>query len=147
MKIMRKVTNCVQEVLSPFLSNIILDKLDKELERRGHRFVRYADDCSIYVKSRHAEERVIGSIRTYIEKELKLKLNLEKSVVTRLWRSKLLVFTFYHKKGRKGIMVHRKSINTYKDKIRAITYRSKPLRNGRSNDADQATQSGRGKLL
>lgn len=124
-------TACKQGVpqggpLSPLLSNIILDKLDKELERRGHRFVRYADDCSIYVKSKRAGERVMESISTYIEKELKLKVNVEKSVVTRPWRTKLLGFTFYHKKGSKGISVHRKSIATYKDKIRAITCRSKP---------------------
>jgi RNA-directed DNA polymerase len=113
-------------VLSPLLSNIILDKLDKELERRGHRFVRYADDISIYVKSKRAGERVMESISNYIEKELKLKVNIEKSSVTRPWRSKLLGFTFYHKKGEKGISVHRKSIAAYKDKIRAITSRNKP---------------------
>ncbi len=112
--------------LSPLLSNIILDKLDKELERRGHRFVRYADDCSIYVKSKRAGERVMESISTYIEKELKLKVNVEKSMVTRPWHTKLLGFTFYHKKGYKSITVHRKSIVNYKDKIRAITCRSKP---------------------
>ena len=124
-------TACKQGVpqggpLSPLLSNIILDKLDKELERRGHRFVRYADDCSIYVKSKRAGERVMESISTYIAKELKLKVNVEKSVVTRPWSTKLLGFTFYHKKGGKGISVHRKSIATYKDKIRTITCRSKP---------------------
>ena len=112
--------------LSPLLSNIILDKLDKELEKRGHRFVRYADDCSIYVKSKRAGERVMESISTYIEKELKLKVNVEKSIVTRPWQTRLLGFTFYHKKGSKGITVHRKSISIYKDKIRAITCRSKP---------------------
>jgi RNA-directed DNA polymerase len=112
--------------LSPLLSNIILDKLDKELEKRGHRFVRYADDLSIYVKSKRAGERVMESISTYIEKELKLKVNIEKSSVTRPWHSKLLGFTFYHKKGEKGISVHRKSIAAYKDKIRLITCRSKP---------------------
>lgn len=112
--------------LSPLLSNIILDKLDKELEKRGHRFVRYADDCSIYVKSKRAGERVMKSISTYIEKELKLKVNVEKSMVTRPWQTRLLGFTFYHKKGCKGISVHRKSISTYKDKIKAITCRSKP---------------------
>jgi group II intron reverse transcriptase/maturase len=112
--------------LSPLLSNIILDKLDKELEKRGHRFVRYADDCSIYVKSKRAGERVMTSISAYIEKELKLKANMEKSSVTRPWHSKLLGFTFYHKKGEKGITVHRKSVASYKEKIRAITCRSKP---------------------
>lgn len=125
------LTPCKQGVpqggpLSPLLSNIILDKLDKELEKRGHRFVRYADDVSIYVKSKRAGERVMESISTYIEKELKLKVNMEKSSVTRPWFSKLLGFTFYHKKGEKGISVHRKSIAAYKDKIRAITCRSKP---------------------
>jgi RNA-directed DNA polymerase len=124
-------TPCKQGVpqggpLSPLLSNIILDKLDKELEKRGHRFVRYADDVSIYVKSKRAGELVMESISTYIEKELKLKVNMEKSSVTRPWFSKLLGFTFYHKKGEKGISVHRKSIAAYKDKIRQITCRSKP---------------------
>ena len=66
------------------------------------------------------------SISTYIEKELKLKVNVEKSIVTRPWQTRLLGFTFYHKKGSKGITVHRKSISIYKDKIRAITCRSKP---------------------
>jgi group II intron reverse transcriptase/maturase len=112
--------------LSPLLSNIILDKLDKELEKRGHRYVRYADDCSIYVKSKRSGDRVMESITQYIEKELKLKVNTEKSSVTRPWLMKLLGFTFYHKKGEKGIGVHRKSIASYKDKIRAITCRSKP---------------------
>lgn len=112
--------------LSPLLSNIILDKLDKELERREHRYVRYADDCSIYVKSKRAGERVMASISAYIEKELKLKVNMEKSSVTRPWLSKLLGFTFYHKKEGKGIIVHPKSKATYKDKIRSITNSSKP---------------------
>ena len=125
------LTPCKQGVpqggpLSPLLSNIILDKLDKELEKRGHRFVRYADDVSIYVKSKRAGERVMESISTYIEKELKLKVNIEKSSVTRPWFSKLLGFTFYHKKGGKGVSVHRKSIAAYKKKIRQITCRSKP---------------------
>lgn len=114
--------------LSPLLSNIILDKLDKELEKRGLRYVRYADDCSIYVKSKRAGDRVMESITRYIEKELKLVVNMVKSSVTRPWLMKLLGFTFYHKKGEKGIGIHRKSITGYKDKIRAITCRSKPYR-------------------
>ena len=96
------------------------------LENRGHHFVRYADDCSIYVKSKRAGERVMTSISAYIGKELKLKVNMDKSSVTRPWHSKLLGFTFYHKKGTKGITVHRKSIATYKEKILAITCRGKP---------------------
>ena len=130
-----KLTSCKQGVpqggpLSPLLSNIILDKLDKELESRGHRFVRYADDCSIYVRSKRAGDGVMESIRKYIEKELKLKVNLEKSVVTRPWRTRLLGFTFYHKKGSKGISVHGKSISIYKDKIRKITSRRSPVSMG-----------------
>ncbi|OQP56377.1 group II intron reverse transcriptase/maturase [Niastella vici] len=112
--------------LSPLLSNIILDKLDKELEKRGLRYVRYADDCSIYVKSKRSGERVMESITRYIEKELKLVVNTVKSSVTRPWSMKLLGFTFYHRKGEKGISVHRKSIAAYKDKVRIITCRSKP---------------------
>jgi RNA-directed DNA polymerase len=112
--------------LSPLLSNIILDKLDKELEKRGLRYVRYADDCSIYVKSKRSGDRVMESITRYIEKELKLVVNTVKSSVTRPWLMKLLGFTFYHKKGEKGLSVHGKSITGYKDKIRAITCRSKP---------------------
>lgn len=127
-----KLTSCKQGVpqggpLSPLLSNIILDKLDKELESRGHRFVRYADDCSIYVKSKRAGDRVMESISKYIEKELKLKVNVEKSIVTRPWRTRLLGFTFYHKKGSKGISLHGKSISIYKDKIRKITSGRSPL--------------------
>ena len=112
--------------LSPLLSNIILDKLDKELENRGLRYVRYADYCSIYVKSKRAGDRVMESITRYIEKELKLVVNTVKSSVTRPWLMKLLGFTFYHKKGEKGLSVHRKSIESYKAKIRAITCRSRP---------------------
>jgi group II intron reverse transcriptase/maturase len=112
--------------LSPLLSNIILDKLDKELEKRGLRYVRYADDCSIYVKSKRAGDRVMESITRYIEKELKLIVNTVKSSVTRPWLMKLLGFTFYHRKGEKGISVHRKSVASYKEKIRLITCRSKP---------------------
>lgn len=112
--------------LSPLLSNIVLDKLDKELERLGHRFLRYENDVSIYVKSKRAWERVMGSISAFIEKELKLKVNTEKSLVTRPWYSKLLGFTFYHKKDEKGISVDRKSIAACKDKIRQVTSRSKP---------------------
>lgn len=81
--------------LSPILSNIVLDELDKELEKRGHKFVRYADDCSIYVKSNKAAERVKESITTYIEKKLKLKVNREKSQINLAVKSNLLGFSFY----------------------------------------------------
>jgi group II intron reverse transcriptase/maturase len=81
--------------LSPVLSNIVLDELDKELEKRGHTFVRYADDCSIYMQSRKAADRVMESITAYIEGKLKLKVNREKSKVSPATRSSLLGFSFY----------------------------------------------------
>jgi RNA-directed DNA polymerase len=76
--------------LSPLLSNILLDDLDKELERRGHRFCRYADDCNIYVKSKVAGERVMESITSFLQKRLRLQVNEEKSAVGRPWERKFL---------------------------------------------------------
>ena len=81
--------------LSPLLSNIVLDELDRELEKRGHRFVRYADDCNMYVKSRRSAERVQASTQKYIEKRLRLKVNEEKSAVDLATRRKFLGFSFY----------------------------------------------------
>jgi RNA-directed DNA polymerase len=87
--------------LSPLLANILLDELDKELERRGHRFCRYADDCNIYVKSREAGERVMGSVTRFLEKRLRLKVNREKSAVGRPWARKFLGYSMtWHKKPR-----------------------------------------------
>lgn len=79
--------------LSPLLSNVLLDDLDKELERRGHRFVRYADDVNIYVRSRQAGERVMGSVTRFLEHRLKLRVNREKSGVDRPWKRKFLGYT------------------------------------------------------
>ena len=73
----------------------MLNELDKELEKRGHKFCRYADDCNIYVKSKKAAERVMESITKFIEEELKLKVNKEKSAVDRPWKLKFLGFSFY----------------------------------------------------
>ena len=81
--------------LSPLLSNIVLDELDKELEVRGHRFVRYADDCNIYVKSKRSAERVMASVTRYIEKKLRLQVNKEKSAVDLASRRQFLGFSFY----------------------------------------------------
>jgi group II intron reverse transcriptase/maturase len=81
--------------LSPLLSNIVLDELDRELERRGHSFVRYADDCNIYVGSRRAAERVLESVQEYVEKKLRLKVNEAKSAVDLATRRKFLGFSFY----------------------------------------------------
>ena len=80
--------------LSPLLSNVLLDELDKELERRGHRFVRYADDCNIYVRSRRAGERVLDNVERFLAKRLRLKVNREKSAVDRPWKRKFLGYTF-----------------------------------------------------
>src|SRR6185312_3045489 len=85
--------------LSPTLSNILLDKLDKELENRGHRFVRYADDIQVYARSERGASRVLESVSRYIEKELKLVVNRTKSKANRQWKSKLLGYSFYHRKG------------------------------------------------
>ncbi|WP_268884602.1 reverse transcriptase domain-containing protein, partial [Alicyclobacillus suci] len=80
--------------LSPLLANIMLDDFDKELERRGHRFARYADDCNVYVRSKRAGERVMASLTRYLEETLKLKVNQEKSAVDRPWRLKFLGYSF-----------------------------------------------------
>jgi len=79
--------------LSPLLSNILLDELDKELERRGHCFVRYADDCNVYVRSRVAGERVMASLERFLRERLRLKVNREKSAVARPWERKFLGYT------------------------------------------------------
>lgn len=110
--------------LSPLLSNIMLTELDRELERRGHKFCRYADDNNIYVKSKRAGERVMENITDFLEKKLKLKVNKDKSAVDRPWRRKFLGFTFYQYHGKIGIRVHQKSINKFRNKIREITSRS-----------------------
>jgi RNA-directed DNA polymerase len=81
--------------LSPLLSNIVLDELDRELEKRGHRFVRYADDCNIYVGSQRAAERVMASVSSHIEKKLRLQVNKEKSAVDLAVRRQFLGFSFY----------------------------------------------------
>ncbi|MCG3087399.1 group II intron reverse transcriptase/maturase [Sporosarcina cyprini] len=111
--------------LSPLLSNIVLDELDKELEKRGHKFVRYADDCNIYVKSRKAGNRVMNSVTSFIEGKLKLKVNLDKSAVDRPWKRKFLGFSFtFHKEPK--VRIANESVKRMKNKIREITSRKKP---------------------
>jgi RNA-directed DNA polymerase len=106
--------------LSPLLSNIILDDLDKELERRGHRFCRYADDCNIYVKSKAAGERVMESIARFLERRLRLKVNREKSAVDRPWRREFLGYTMtWHRQPR--LKVSPDSIQRIMAKIRELT--------------------------
>jgi group II intron reverse transcriptase/maturase len=109
--------------LSPLLSNIYLTKFDEFLEQRGHKFVRYADDCNIYVKSRRAAERVMKGCVRFLEGKLKLKVNREKSCVGSPTRLKFLGFSLYKIKDRMGIRPHGKSIQRFKQKIRELTSR------------------------
>lgn len=111
--------------LSPLLSNIVLDELDKELEARGHKFVRYADDCNIYVKSKRAGERTMKSIQRFVEGKLRLKVNERKSAVDRPWKRKFLGFSFTSSKEPK-VRIARESIKRMKEKVREITARKMP---------------------
>jgi RNA-directed DNA polymerase len=110
--------------LSPLLSNLVLDELDRELERRGHRFVRYADDCNIYVRSERAGQRVMKSITKFIMQKLKLKVNESKSAVARPQERKFLGFSFTD-----GPEIKRanapKSLVRFKQRVREITRRAK----------------------
>lgn len=106
--------------LSPLLANIMLDELDKELEKRGHKFCRYADDNNVYVKSK----RVMESMIKLIENKLKLKVNKDKSAVDFVSKRKFLGFSFYFAKGGAEIRIHEKSIKRFKDKIKFYTNRN-----------------------
>ena len=116
--------------LSPLLSNIMLNELDKELERRGHQFVRYADDFLIFCKSKRSSERVLRSIREFIENRLYLKVNREKSQTVSYGKIKFLGYSFYKTKGACRLRVHPKSVAKMKAKIKELTSRS----NGWSNE-------------
>src|SRR5712691_1390882 len=112
--------------LSPLLSNLVLDELDRELERRGHRFVRYADDCNIYVRSERSGQRVMESIKSFITKKLKLKVNEKKSAVARPQQRKFLGFSFTD-----GPEIRRtiapKAVERFKERIRKITRQAKSV--------------------
>ncbi|QIY76689.2 group II intron reverse transcriptase/maturase [Streptomyces sp. RLB1-33] len=110
--------------LSPLLSNIMLDDLDRELFKRGHRFVRYADDVMIFVRSKRAAERTLASVTGFIEKTLKLKVNEEKSTACPVWRTSLLGFSYYLTKGQVKIRVDRKAVKRLKDTVRRLTSRT-----------------------
>lgn len=110
--------------LSPLLSNIMLDELDRELEQRAHRFVRYADDCNIYVRSQRAGERVMESITGFITTKLKLKVNSEKSAVARSWERKFLGFSFTAKEPQKR-RIAPKSMVRFKERVRELTRRTR----------------------
>ncbi len=110
--------------LSPFLSNVVLDELDKELEARGHRFVRYADDCNIYVHSQRAGERVMQSISGFITKRLKLKVNSGKSAVGRPQDRKFLGYSFTGGRHPNRRKIAPESLKRFKIRIRQLTRRT-----------------------
>jgi RNA-directed DNA polymerase len=111
--------------LSPLLSNILLDDLDKELEKRGHKFVRYADDCNIYVQTLRAGERVMASVKAFLEKKLKLKVNPKKSKVDRAPRVKFLGFSLFKRNGEVLIRVANRSLERFREKLRRLTKRTR----------------------
>lgn len=126
--------------LSPLLSNIVLDELDKELEKRGHHFVRYADDFQIYVGSKRTAERVMESIGDFIERKLRLKINRDKSATGRPWERTLLGYSFTNHKEVK-VKVSKKSIARLRDKVR------EKLRQGRGRNLSRFVKEDLNPLL
>ena len=120
--------------LSPLLSNIMLNELDKELTKRGHRFVRYADDLMIFCKSKRAAERILANIVPFIENKLFLKVNKDKTVVDYVGKVRFLGMSFYIRKGVAHVRIHPKSVIKMKAKIKLLTARS----NGWSNEGRMA---------
>ena len=119
--------------LSPLLSNVLLDELDKELERRGHRFCRYADDCNVYVQSRRAGERVMESLEKFLWERLRLKVNRDKSAVARPWRRKFLGYSVtVHRTPR--LKVAPESVKRLKEKLKLV------LRRGRGRRLDRVIE-------
>jgi RNA-directed DNA polymerase len=110
--------------LSPLLTNLLLDEFDKELEKRGHRFVRYADDANIYVRSRQAGERVMASVTRFLKRKLRLKVNETKSAVDRPWNRTFLGFTFTKRQANRR-KVSEKALKAFQAKVRAITGRTR----------------------
>src|SRR3954453_10475967 len=112
--------------LSPLLSNLVRDELDRELERRGHRFVRYADDCNVYVRSEKAGRRVMESLTRFIERRLKLQVNAEKSAVAQPWRRSFLGFTVRNDRTFRRCLAD-KAIARFKHRVRALTGRHRGI--------------------
>lgn len=123
--------------LSPLLSNIMLNELDKELESRGHRFVRYADDCMIFCKSKKSAERTLENIIPFIEGKLFLKVNRKKTEVAHISKVKYLGYSFYRHKGTCRFRVHPKSITKMKNKIRELTDRNNGMSNAKREEKYQ----------
>jgi len=122
-----EVAFCVRGALSPLLSNLMLDVLDKELETRGHRFVRYADDCNIYVRSRRAGERVMASVTDFLARRLKLTVNAAKSAVDRPRARAFLGFSFTAGRTPKR-RISPKALGRFKVRVRELTRRTKRVR-------------------
>lgn len=126
--------------LSPLLSNILLDELDKELERRGHRFARYADDCNIYVRSRRSGERVLASVERFLRDRLRLTVNRDKSAVDRPWNRKFLGYTFTTHIQPK-LKVAAQSVTRFKSRLREL------FRAGRGRSLGRVIEQLRPKLI
>jgi RNA-directed DNA polymerase len=112
--------------LSPLLSNIVLDEFDREMERRGLRFARYADDCNIYVRSRRAGSRVMESLARFITMKLKLKVNAQKSAVARPWGRKFLGFSFTNEQAPRR-RIAPKAVDRFKERVRELTRRTRGI--------------------
>ena len=110
--------------MSPFLSNVVLDEWDKELERGGHRFVRYGDDCNIYVNSRRAGERIKASLTRFITQRLKLRVNEAKSAVDVPQKRKFLGFTFTAGRSANRRKITPESLRRFKAQVRQLTRRN-----------------------
>ena len=123
--------------LSPLLSNIMLNELDKELERRGHRFVRYADDCIIFCKSKKSAERTLENIIPFMEGKLFLRVNRKKTEAAHISKVKYLGYSFYRYKGKCRFRVHPKSVAKMKNKIRELTDRNNSMSNAKREEKYQ----------
>ena len=121
--------------LSPLLSNIMLNELDKELERRGHKFVRYADDMVIQCRNKRSAERIMCSIIRFIKDKLFLKVNREKSQTAPVSKVKFLGYSFYKTKGEGRLRIHPKSVSKMKAKLKELTSRSNGWGNARRKQA------------
>lgn len=120
--------------LSPLLSNIMLNELDKELQRRGHRFIRYADDMVILCRSRRSAERTLANILPFIQNKLFLKVNRDKTIVANISKIKFLGYSFYTHKGEGRLRLHSKSMNKMKERIKSLTSRSNGYGNAKRKE-------------
>ena len=121
----------------------MLNELDKELERRGHKFARYADDCIIFCKSKKSAERTMGNIIPYIEKKLFLRVNRTKTTVSHVSKIKYLGYGFYRYKGKCRFRVHQKSVQKMRSRLKELTERSKGISNDeRKRQLDEFIEDG-----